>query len=192
VTLVPGLRGFFSLILILGLPKCLAIPRLWYLTIGTTTVSDRWPGRRCRHRVWQEGVSMPRVLMSRAGQDREALNRELARVPRDVTTAITWCMKQQGVNKAELARAMGVTPGRVSQILSGDGNLTLHTLAAVCAALDARLNVELVPHRGNFLPDEGYPRSSASPENAAPPVAPPVVPAAGGLVYDNDRRAVRV
>ena len=88
---------------------------------------------------------MPRVLMSRGGQDRQALSRELARLPREVTTAITWRMEQLGVNKAELARAMGVSPGRVSQILSGDGNLTLHTLAAVCVALDARLEAKLVP-----------------------------------------------
>ena len=78
---------------------------------------------------------MPRVLMSKHGQDRQALNRELARLPRDVTTAITWRMKQLDMNKAELARKMGVSPGRVSQILSGDENITLHTLAhCVCGA----------------------------------------------------------
>jgi transcriptional regulator with XRE-family HTH domain len=103
---------------------------------------------------------MPRVLMSRAGQDRQALSRELARLPREVTTAITWRMEQLGVNKAELARAMGVSPGRVSQILSGDENITLRTLASVCVALDARLDAKLVPNEGDSLRgDARYPGS---------------------------------
>ena len=104
---------------------------------------------------------MPRVLMSRGGQDRQALNRELARLPREVTTAITWRMKQLGVNKADLARTMGVSPGRVSQILSGDENITLRTLASVCVALDAQLDVKLVPNGGDPLPgDVPHPGSS--------------------------------
>lgn len=70
---------------------------------------------------------------------------EIARLPREVTTAVTWYMKEHKVSKQELARRMGVTPGRVSQILSGDENLTLRTLAVVCSALDARVQVDLVP-----------------------------------------------
>ena len=104
---------------------------------------------------------MPRVLMSRGGQDREALNRELARLPREVTTAITWRMKQRGMSKADLARTMGVSPGRVSQILSGDENITLRTLASVCVALDAQLDVKLVPHGGDPLPG-GVPHPGSS------------------------------
>jgi transcriptional regulator with XRE-family HTH domain len=53
-------------------------------------------------------------------------------------------MKYLGVNRAELARAMDVSPGRVSQILSGDDNITLRTLASVCVALDSHLEVKLV------------------------------------------------
>jgi transcriptional regulator with XRE-family HTH domain len=117
---------------------------------------------------------MPRVLMSRGGHDRQALNHELARLPRDLTTAITWSMKQQGMNRADLARALGVTPGRVSQILSGDGNLTLRTLAAVCVALDVRLDAKLVPNKGDFPEkDEQYPRSTAAPQTVpGSPAAP--------------------
>lgn len=115
---------------------------------------------------------MPRVLMSRPGQDRQALNRELARLPREVTTAITWRMKQLGMNRAELARKMGVSPGRVSQILSGDDNLTLRTLASVCVALDARLDAKLVPNGGDSLRgDARYPGSLAS-SGAATPATP--------------------
>jgi len=74
------------------------------------------------------------------------LEYELARLPRDVTTAITWYMKENDVTRRELAARMSVTPGRVSQILSGDENLTLRTLAAVCVALDAHLQVDVVPN----------------------------------------------
>ena len=106
---------------------------------------------------------MARVLMSRGGQDRKALDRELARLPREVTTAITWRMKQLGVNRTELARIMGVSPGRVSQILSGDENVTLRTLATVCVALDSHLDAELVPNGGDSLRgDTRYPRSSTA------------------------------
>lgn len=71
---------------------------------------------------------------------------ELARLPRDVTTAITWFMKERQISKRELAGRMKITPGRVSQILSGDENLTLRTLATVCVALDAHFKVDLVPN----------------------------------------------
>jgi DNA-binding Xre family transcriptional regulator len=80
---------------------------------------------------------------------------ELARLPRDVTTAITWYMKEHQLTKSELARRLGVTPGRVSQILSGDENLTLRTLATVCAALDAHLTVDLVPNAGGGANEAG-------------------------------------
>jgi transcriptional regulator with XRE-family HTH domain len=105
------------------------------------------------------------MTRSKGGQDREALNRELARLPREMTTAITQRMRQKDMNRTELAAAMGVSPGRVSQILSGDENLTLHTLASVCVALDARLEAKLVPNRE----DARYPVPLIGP---APPLAP--------------------
>lgn len=77
----------------------------------------------------------------------DRLEYELARLPQELMTAITWYMKDRGVTKRELAQRLGVTPGRVSQVLSGDENLTLRTLAAVCAALDAHLQVELTENK---------------------------------------------
>lgn len=72
---------------------------------------------------------------------------ELARLPREMNTAVTWYMKERGITKRELAQRLDVTPGRVSQILSGGENLTLRTMAAVCAALDAHFQVELVENK---------------------------------------------
>jgi transcriptional regulator with XRE-family HTH domain len=114
---------------------------------------------------------MPRALRSKVSQDRRrALNHALAQLPREVTTAITWRMKQLDMSKAELARKMGVSPGRVSQILSGDENITLHTLASVCVALDAQLDVKLVPNDVKLVPTGGDAHSG----DALSPVSSPI------------------
>jgi transcriptional regulator with XRE-family HTH domain len=60
-----------------------------------------------------------------------------------LTNEITFHMRESGVSRAELAARMGVSPGRVSQILGGGENLTLRTLAALATALDARFDFEL-------------------------------------------------
>jgi transcriptional regulator with XRE-family HTH domain len=57
---------------------------------------------------------------------------------------VSWFMSENKVTRADLAQAMGVSPGRVSQILSGDENLTLRTLSSVLAAVGA--TPELVLH----------------------------------------------
>jgi transcriptional regulator with XRE-family HTH domain len=85
---------------------------------------------------------------SHDGPDRSVLEYELARLPRDVTTAITWYMEEKRISQRELARRMKITPGRVSQILSGDENLTLRSLAAVCVGLGAHFQIDLVPNTG--------------------------------------------
>ena len=60
-----------------------------------------------------------------------------------LTNEISWYMRERGLSRAELAARMGVSPGRVSQILSGGENLTLRTLAALSTALDARFGIDL-------------------------------------------------
>jgi transcriptional regulator with XRE-family HTH domain len=60
-----------------------------------------------------------------------------------LTNEISWYMRERGLTRADLAARMGVSPGRVSQILSGGENLTLRTLAALSTALDARFSIEL-------------------------------------------------
>lgn len=63
----------------------------------------------------------------------------------EIVDEITWYMREHKVTRADLASAMGVSPGRVSQILSGGENLTLRTLNHVVAALGARIEVTLHP-----------------------------------------------
>ncbi|HET8659683.1 MAG TPA: helix-turn-helix domain-containing protein [Micromonosporaceae bacterium] len=62
------------------------------------------------------------------------------------------------MSRAQLAREMGVTPSRITQILSGDENLTLRTLGSLAACLDGRFVVELVPNGA---------RAAAAPDNSS-------------------------
>jgi hypothetical protein len=62
-----------------------------------------------------------------------------------IVDEITWYMREHKVSRAELAQAMSLSPGRVSQILSGDGNLTLRTLSSVLSALGAQVDFALRP-----------------------------------------------
>jgi transcriptional regulator with XRE-family HTH domain len=66
-------------------------------------------------------------------------------------------MREHKISRADLAHSMGVSPGRVSQILSGDENLTLRTLSSVVCALGARVEVTLQPldEPDEFLDDAG-------------------------------------
>jgi transcriptional regulator with XRE-family HTH domain len=68
---------------------------------------------------------------------------ELSRLITQLTDEINWHLHEQALTRADLASRMGVSPGRVSQILSGGENLTLRTLAGLATALDARFELEL-------------------------------------------------
>ena len=70
-----------------------------------------------------------------------------------LTNEVTWHMRERGLTRADLAARMGVSPGRVSQILGGGENLTLRTLAALATALDARFDFEL----GSLKTGDTYP-----------------------------------
>jgi transcriptional regulator with XRE-family HTH domain len=81
-----------------------------------------------------------------------------------LTNEITWYMRERGLTRADLATRMGVSPGRVSQILSGGENLTLRTLAALSTALDARFDVELSALTGGgTVTSDGTPRAESAP-----------------------------
>lgn len=73
---------------------------------------------------------------------------ELSRLVTEFTNEINWHMREHDVTRTEVAHRMGVSPGRVSQILSGGENLTLRTLASVTTVLDARCEMTLHPMEG--------------------------------------------
>lgn len=63
----------------------------------------------------------------------------------DVTEAICRIMDEKGISKAELAEIAGVSKSNITQLLSGDQNMRLTTIADLLFALDARLQVTAVP-----------------------------------------------
>ncbi|MBH0023810.1 helix-turn-helix transcriptional regulator [Salinibacterium sp. SWN248] len=62
--------------------------------------------------------------------------RKAARLERQVLLLIEQAMQNTRFTQAALAEALGVTAGRISQVLNGDGNLTIASLARTLAALE--------------------------------------------------------
>lgn len=64
----------------------------------------------------------------------------------DATEEISRVLDQNSeTTRAWLARRLGKSKGFVSQVLSGDRNMTLRTLAQIGHALDQRVEIKLVP-----------------------------------------------
>jgi transcriptional regulator with XRE-family HTH domain len=84
-------------------------------------------------------------MASRWGAQRVASDDRSGDLSRLVVDEITWYMREHKMSRADLAHSMKVSPGRVSQILSGDENLTLRTLSGVLLALGAEVQFTLRP-----------------------------------------------
>ena len=85
-------------------------------------------------------------------RQREALaNPEVRRVFEEevlfgeATETIAGLLESLGMSQRELARRLSLSEGRVSQILSGEDNLTLRTLAAIGWALGVRFELDATP-----------------------------------------------
>ncbi len=90
-----------------------------------------------------------------------------AALARQATASLAGLLAERGMTRKDLADCMGVSPGRVSQILSGGENLTLRSLAAVAESLDARVEISFYdPADGR----EPYATGPAVPETA--PITP--------------------
>ena len=63
----------------------------------------------------------------------------------EVTDTISGLVGDLGLTRAELARRLGLSRGRISQVLSGTENLTLKTLAHLGWALGVRFNLDPQP-----------------------------------------------
>jgi len=88
-----------------------------------------------------------RGVSSSPEADDAGIDEELSRLITEVTNEINWRMREDDVTQADLAGRMGVSPGRVSQVLSGGENLTLRTLVSLATALDGRFEVQLRPYK---------------------------------------------
>ena len=63
----------------------------------------------------------------------------------EITEAICEVMIEKHISKAELSRLAGVRKSNITQLLSGDQNMRLSTVADLLYALDSRLAVTAVP-----------------------------------------------
>jgi plasmid maintenance system antidote protein VapI len=89
------------------------------------------------------------------------IDEEMLALVTQLTNDVNWHMRERGLTRADLAARMGVSPGRVSQILGGGENLTLRTLAALSTALDARFDIELSsPKAEDTYQEEAAPASN--------------------------------
>jgi len=82
-----------------------------------------------------------------------------------LTNEINWYLRERDLTRADLAAQMGVSPGRVSQILGGGENLTLRTLAALSRALEAHFDIGLSPAKngdGHTGPDPAQAEAGAA------------------------------
>ena len=63
----------------------------------------------------------------------------------DFSEDVLKAMRAQSVTRAELARRLGTSPGYVTRLLSGTGNLTLATMSRMAFVLGLELRTSLVP-----------------------------------------------
>lgn len=94
-------------------------------------------------------MSFPRSITSDLAED---LQIEVESLQFQVADLIAETMAEQGVTKAELARRLGVSPAHVTQMLSGERNLTLKSLAEALYALDRRVEAQALPLREEAEP----------------------------------------
>ena len=92
------------------------------------------------------------------------VDEEMLALVTQLTNEVTWYLRERGLSRADLAARMGVSPGRVSQILGGGENITARTLVALSTALDARFDIELSPLKAG----DSYTSSGTAQAEAAP------------------------
>jgi transcriptional regulator with XRE-family HTH domain len=63
----------------------------------------------------------------------------------EATAIVAALLESSGITQKAIAERLGVTPGRVSQILSGEANLTLRSLADLAWALGMRFELVAQP-----------------------------------------------
>ncbi|MGW1199860.1 helix-turn-helix domain-containing protein [Streptomyces sp. NPDC002536] len=89
---------------------------------------------------------------NKAGTDHGDPQAAGGRLARQATASLAGLLAERGMTRKDLADRMGVSPGRVSQILSGGENLTLRSLAAVAECLDARVEIVFSDSPGTHEP----------------------------------------
>jgi len=63
----------------------------------------------------------------------------------DFTEQVIAYMKQNGINRAELAKRLGVSKAFITKLLNGNPNLTIKTMVSLAKTLDCDINIEFAP-----------------------------------------------
>lgn len=63
----------------------------------------------------------------------------------EITETIWKVMEEKGISKAQLSRLAGVSKSNITQLLSGDHNMQLTTVADLLYTLDSKMVVSTVP-----------------------------------------------
>src|SRR5215831_2310605 len=101
------------------------------------------------------------------------VDEELSLLVTQLMNEINWHMRERGLTRADLASRMGVSPGRISQVLSGGENLTLRTLASIATALDARFEMDLRPRETGKGTVDATPQPAPAVAAERPPIRTP-------------------
>jgi transcriptional regulator with XRE-family HTH domain len=78
----------------------------------------------------------------------------------EFTEDLSRLMKEQGVNRAELARRMGTSRAYITKMLGGNANFTLLTMVKLAMALEGAVHIHIADKRAitrwqDTLPGEG-------------------------------------
>jgi transcriptional regulator with XRE-family HTH domain len=104
------------------------------------TDSRRRPAKRPR-RPDDEPSLIEQVEVTPAGAQEMAA----ARLAVSIESMLDRTMRASGMSQADLAQVLGLTEGRVSQIMNSDGNLRVGTIGRVFRALGFNARLELDP-----------------------------------------------
>lgn len=80
-----------------------------------------------------------KALLAGLIEQHPGLPAELAKVA--VAANLTILVAESGISRSDLAKKLGWSRARVSQVLSGEGNLTIETIHAVARAVGAGFDV---------------------------------------------------
>ena len=69
-----------------------------------------------------------------------------------ISEQITDAMREQGLNKADLARILGTSRSNITQILKGDRNFTVNTLCEIADAIGYKVCVQFKKARNPRKP----------------------------------------
>ncbi len=91
------------------------------------------------NQILENSMSVKKALFSELLQANPHLPAELAKVA--VAADLTILVTHAGISRSELARKLGWSRARVSQVLSGTGNLTIETIHAIAQAAGVTFDV---------------------------------------------------